>query len=193
MLPQPGPAAPGSRPLLGMLRLARGRVDGLEQFGDTPQAYLASLAPALGFQIVGALLMVGVVGPVLALAIFLFILVLQLAPAVLSHALARAWGREERWLRYATAYNWCQWALLLALLALLVVLQTALQFGLPEAAANVAQVYGMGAYGLWLNWLLARHGLNLSRARAALLVGLTNLGTLLLAFGPGFVARALGG
>lgn len=193
MLPQPGPAAPGPRPLLGMLRLARGRVDGLEQFGDTPQAYLASLAPALGFQIVGALLMVGVVGPVLALAIFLFILVLQLAPAVLSHALARAWGREERWLRYATAYNWCQWALLLALLALLVVLQTALQFGLPEATANVAQVYGMGAYGLWLNWLLARHGLDLSRTRAALLVGLTNLGTLLLAFGPGFVARALAG
>ena len=195
MLPKrgPGPAAPGLRPLLGMLRLARGRVDGLEQFGDTPQAYLASLAPPLGFQIVGAVLVVGTVGPVPALAIFLATLVVQLAPAVLSHALARAWGREARWLRYATAFNWCQWALPLAVMALLVVLQAGLLLGLPEGAAEAALLFGLGAYGLWLNWLLARHGLELSRARAALLVGLTNLGTVLLAAGPGLVVRALAG
>lgn len=189
----PGPLAPGLRPLLGMLRLARGRVDGLELFGDTPQAFLGSLTPPLGFQIVGALLMVGAVGPAQALAAFLSTLVLLLAPAVLSHALARAWGQEARWLRYATAYNWCQWALLLAFMALLIVLQTGMQFGLPEATADAALVYGMGAYGLWLNWLLARHGLSLSRGRAALLVGLTNLGTILLAFGPGLAMRALAG
>ncbi len=193
MMPKrgPGPAAPGLRPLLGMLRLARGRVDGLAQFGDTPQAFLASLTPPLGFLIVGAVLMLASDGPVRALTTFLATLVMQLAPAVLSHALARAWGREALWVRYATAFNWCQWALPLAVMALLIVLQAGMQLGLPESAADAALVFGMGAYGLWLNWLLARHGLDLSRGRAALLVGLTNLGTALLALGPSLVARWL--
>ena len=187
----PGPKAPGLRPLLGMLRLARGRVDGLEQFGDTAQAFLSSLAPLLAFPIVGALLLLLSDGPVKALATLLVTLVVQLAPAVLSHALARFWGREGRWMRYATAFNWCQWALPLAAMALLIVLQAGMQLGLPEGAADFALLLGLGAYGLWLNWLLARHGLGLSRFRAALLVALTNLGTVLLVAGPGLIARAL--
>ena len=186
------PAAVGLRPLLGMLRLARGRVDGLEQFGDTPQAFLASLAPLLAFPIVGALLLLMSDGPVRALSTLLVTIVAQLTPAVLSHALARAWGREEHWLRYATAFNWCQWALPLAAMALLIVLQTALRLGLPESTADVALVLGLAAYALWLNWLLARHGLRLSRVRAAGLVALTNLGTIVLALGPGLLMRALG-
>jgi hypothetical protein len=191
MMPKAGPKAPGLRPLVGMLRLARGRVDGLEQFGDTPQAFLSSLAPLLAFPIVGALLLLASDGPVKALATLLVTLVVQLAPAVLSHALARFWGREAAWTRYATAFNWCQWALPLAALALLVVLQAGMQIGLPEEAADAALLAGLGAYGLWLNWLLARHGLDLSRGRAALLVVATNLGTVLLVAGPGVVARAL--
>lgn len=183
---------PGLRPLRGMLRLARGRVDGLEQFGDTPQAFLASLAPPLGFQIVAALLLLVSEGLEKALATLLVTVVVQLAPAVLSHALARIWGREGRWLRYATAFNWCQWALPLAVMALLIILQAGMQLGLPEDVADALLILGLGAYGLWLNWLLARHGLDLSRLRAALLVAATNLGTILLAFGPGALARALG-
>jgi hypothetical protein len=174
-----------------MLRLARGRVDGLAQFGDTAQAFLSSLAPLLAFPIVGALLLLASGEAEKALATLLVTLVLQLAPPVLSHALARAWGREAAWMRYATAFNWCQWALPLAAMALLIVLQAGMQLGLPEGAADLALVLGLGAYGLWLNWLLARHGLDLSRGRAALLVGLTNLGTVLLAAGPGLIARAL--
>lgn len=186
------PVTPGLRPLLGMVRLARGRVDGLEQFGDTPQAFLASLAPLLAFPIVGALLLLTTDGPVRALATLLVTLVAQLSPPVLSHALARAWGREAQWLRYATAFNWCQWALPLAAMALLIVLQAALQAGLPEDAADAALILGLAAYGLWLNWLLARHGLGLSRARAAALVMLTNLGTILLALGPRLLVEAFG-
>lgn len=186
------PAKPGLRPLLGMVRLARGRVDGLEQFGDTPQAFLASLAPLLAFPIVGALLLLVSDGPLRALGTLLFTLVAQLSPPVLSHALARAWGREAQWLRYATAFNWCQWALPLAAMALLIVLQTALRAGLPEDAADTMLVLGLAAYGLWLNWLLARHGLSLSRGRAAALVALTNLGTILLALGPRLLVGAMG-
>ncbi len=190
--PKPGQGAPALRPLRGMLRLARGRVDGLAEFGDTPQAFLSSLAPLLAFPIVGALLLLVSDGPVKALATLLVTLVVQLAPAVLSHALARRWGRDAAWLRYATAFNWCQWALPLAAMALLVVLQAGMQLGLSEDVADAALLAGLGVYGLWLNWLLARHGLDLSRGRAALLVAATNLGTAALVAGPGMVARALG-
>jgi hypothetical protein len=179
------------KPLLGMARLARGRVDGLAQFGDTPHAFLASLAPLLAFPIVGAALMLTTDGPIRALATLFATVVAQVAPAVLSHALARAWGRERQWLRYATAFNWCQWALPLAAMALLIVQQFAIQLGLPEAAADQLLLVGLAAYGLWLNWLLARHGLNLSRGRAAGLVALTNLGTIVLAIGPRLVVLAL--
>ncbi len=186
------PTAPGLRPLLGMVRLARGRVDGLQQFGDTPQAFLASLAPPLAFAIVGALLLLVSEGLGRALATLLVAIVLQLTPPVLSHALARFWGREAQWLRYATAFNWCQWALPLAMMAMLIALQAALQVGLPEDAADATFTVGLAAYGLWLNWLLARHGLNLSAGRAAALVALTNLGTVLLALGPRLLVGALG-
>ena len=181
------------KPLLGMVRLARGRVDGLAQFGDTAQAFLASLAPLLAFPIVGAALLLTTDGPIRALATLFATLVAQLAPAVLSHALARAWGREAQWLRYATAFNWCQWALPLAAMALLLVLQFALRLGLPEDAADQVLILGLAAYGLWLNWLLARYGLSLSRGRAAALVALTNLGTLVLAIGPRLLVLALVG
>ncbi len=186
------PTAPGLRPLLGMVRLARGRVDGLAQFGDTPQAFLASLAPLLAFPIVGALLLLTTDGPVRALTTLLVTLVAQLSPPVLSHALARAWGREAQWLRYATAFNWCQWALPLAAMAMLIVLQAALRLGLSEEAADQTLIVGLAAYGLWLNWLLARHGLSLSRGRAAGLVALTNIGTIVLAIGPRLLVMALG-
>ncbi len=180
------------KPLLGMARLARGRVDGLEQFGDTPQAFLASLAPLLAFPIVGAALSLASDGVLRALATLFATVVLQLAPAVLSHALARAWGREAQWLRYATAFNWCQWALPLAAVALLIVQQFALWLGLPKDAASQMLIVGLAAYGLWLNWLLARHGLSLSRGRAAGLVALTNLGTIVLAVGPQVLLLVLG-
>ena len=45
-----------------------------------------------------------------ALSLLGLTVVAQLAPPVLSHALARRWGREHLWLHYATAYNWCYWA-----------------------------------------------------------------------------------
>jgi len=172
------------RPLLGMTRLARGRVDGLALFGDTPQAFLSSLAPLLAFPIVGAALLLISDGVFPALAALLGTIVAQLAPAVLSHVLARMWGREARWLRYATAFNWCQWALPLAAVAPLIVLQLAIRFGLAADTASQTLILGLVAYGLWLNWFLARHGLDLSRGRAAALVALTNLGTVVLAIGP---------
>lgn len=186
MTPEPRP-----RPLVGMARIARGRIDGLTLFGDTPQAFLSSLAPLLAFPLVGALMLLSSSGTSRAVLTLLVTLVAQLAPPVLSHALARAWGREHLWLRYATAFNWCQWALPLAAMALLIVLQIGMAAGLPGPVADLLLLFGIAGYGLWLNWLLARHGLELSAGWAAGLVALVNIGTIVLALGPRLLLNLL--
>ena len=170
--------------VLGVARLARGRADGMAQFGDTVQAFLASLAPLLAFPLVGSffLLLSGKVAG--ALLITLVSCVALLAPPVLSHALARLWGREADWLRYATAFNWCQWAVPLAALALLLVLRPAVGAGPPGPAAGNAFLLGLGAYTLWLQGFLARHGLGVSWPRALAVVLVTNAGSALLVLGP---------
>jgi hypothetical protein len=39
--------------LVGILRIAYGRADGVGCFGSTPQAFLSSLAPLVAFPLVG--------------------------------------------------------------------------------------------------------------------------------------------
>lgn len=174
-------------PLRGAARLARGRMDGLQAFGSTPDAVLASLAPLLAVPFAGALwaLLHGQVER--ALTAVGFTVTAQLAPLVLSHGLARLWGREEGWLRYAAAYNWLQWAILAVALVLPVVLEG---FGLPDRTAIQIYAFLLLGYVLWLNGRLARHGLGLSWPRSALLVAVVLLGSTLLAIGP-LVAQAV--
>ena len=93
-----------------------------------------------------------------------------LLPMVASEALARRWGRGERWMRYIVAVNWCQWAMPFAVVAALVGGHTAALLGLPGELAAGAAMLGVLAYYFCLQWFLARHGLDLTRARAALLV-----------------------
>ena len=170
--------------LRGVLLLARGRAEGLRQFGDTPQAFLASLAPLIAFPLVGYLLLAAGGHGATAIAGLLGTLCALLAPPVISFELTRWWGRQELWLRYATAVNWCQWAIPLLASALLLVVYPVLAQLLSDNAAGVAVIAAIAAYALWLHWFLARHALALSGARAALLVGLVNLGTALLVLGP---------
>ena len=179
----PGRAA-SANVLIGMARVARGRPDGIARFGDTPQAFLTSLAPLIAFPLVGgALVLVG--GHALeGFTDLLATACALLAPPVLSHEMARLWRREALWLRFATAFNWCQWLLPLLGTALMLVLGMASAVGLSAHAAGVLLVLGLGGYGLWLHWFLARHGLQLSGMRAALLVIGVNLGTVLLVLGP---------
>lgn len=168
-------------PLRGTARLAWGRMDGLQAFGSTPDAVLASLVPLLAVPFAGALwaLLHGQVAR--ALTAVGFTITAQLAPLVLSHALARLWGREEGWLRYATAYNWLQWAILAVALVLPVLLEG---FGLPDRTAIQVYAFLLLGYVLWLNGRLARHGLGLSWPRSVLLVAAVLLGSTLLAIGP---------
>ena len=170
--------------MIGAMEIALGRPKGLGRFGDTEQAYLASLAPMVALALVAAGLgMVSGVGMV-AVTSFFLMLVAQLAPAVLSHALAVRWGREGQWLRFATAFNWCQWVLPVFLFLLLVLVQGAVEAGVPQAGTGRFVVGALAVYALWLHWTLARHGLELSRIRAGVLVLLVNFGTGLLVVGP---------
>lgn len=180
--------------LAGVLRLMRGRMDGLAEFGATPAAFLASLAPLVAFALVGAVLLAnqpsvsaGFTG------LFLELLVVHLAPPVVSHAIARYWDREDWWLRYATAYNWLQCALPLAVLPLAIVMQVLIGLGMPAGSAVRVGVVLFVGYVLWLQWMLARHGLDLSRGRGAAVVAGVYFGTYVLAIGPERLADWLGG
>ena len=177
--------------LLGIARLARGRPEGIEQFGGTQQAFMASLAPLIAFPLVasGWLLLDGSVGR--AVLGLLASLTALLGPPVISHALARRWGREAAWLRYAVAFNWCQWAIPLAAVALLLSLRLLAGLGLPAPTAANAFVLGLAAYATWLHWFIARHGLALSRLQAVAVSLLVNAGTVLLAIGPRVLQAAL--
>lgn len=174
--------------LTGIVRVASGRRDGIARFGTTREAFLASLAPLLAFPLVGGVLML-VEGQVLAGATqFLATLCAILAPPVLSFELARLWGRLPAWLRYATAMNWCQWAIPVLAVLLLGIAAPLLAAFMSQRAAVEIVIAIIGLYALWLHWFIACHGLDLSRIKAGVLVVLVNAGTALLVLGPALLA-----
>ncbi|MBV8522172.1 MAG: hypothetical protein JOY71_08605 [Acetobacteraceae bacterium] len=173
--------------VLGIARLAIGRADGFAAFGASPQAFLGSLAPLIAFAIVGAALVAVEGGGLQVLTGFLATVCSLLAPPVLSQALARVWRRDEQWLRYATAFNWCQWTIPVAGAILLAVLDILLLAGLSADAAGATLIIGLGAYGLWLHWFLLWRGLEVSVWRAALGVLGINFATAMILVGPQLV------
>jgi hypothetical protein len=176
--------------VVGVMRLARGRADGFSQFGATRESFLASLAPLIAFPLVGGVLMLVGGGGTGALSDLLATLCALIAPPVLSYEIARLWHREAAWLRFATAFNWCQWAIPVLGSMLLLALGMLVALGLPRNAARVLALLGLVGYGLWLHWFVARHGLGLSRFRAAVLVVGINLVTIIIVVGPRFLALA---
>jgi hypothetical protein len=165
----------------GVFLLARFRAAGFAEFGAAPQDFLNALAPLAGLTLAMTLMgaadgefLSGVLG-VLISAVGL------LAPPVITHGLAMRWGREAAWLRYAVAFTWCHWAVLMVFALTLFVLMLC-GFG-PDQAVDVARVALLG-YGLPMHWFLARRGLNIARWRAAVLVAAVELGTGALVIGP---------
>jgi hypothetical protein len=174
---------PGSI-VLGIVRLARGRPDGMQQFGASRDSFLASLAPLIAFPLVGGLLMLVGGGGLSAVSDLLATLCALVAPLVLSFEAARLWRRQQFWLRFATAFNWCQWVIPVVGSVLLLVFGVMAALGLPRQTARIGVVFGLLSYALWLHWFLARYGLGLSRSRALLMVIAVNFTTALLVVGP---------
>jgi hypothetical protein len=177
--------------LVGIMRIARGRADGIACFGASPQAFLSSLAPLLAFPLVGAVLAAFSEGPRRALTSLAVTLCALLTPAVLSFELARRWGRQDAWLRFATAFNWCEWILPVLAFLVMLPLSLAIAAGLDETAATFVLAGSLAGYGLWLHWFLASRALGLSTLRAITLVILVNLGTVAAVMGPRLLAKLL--
>ncbi|MFT8778062.1 MAG: hypothetical protein ABF893_15625, partial [Gluconacetobacter liquefaciens] len=153
-----------------MMLLGRGRRDGMNCFGNTPDAVLAALAPRVALWLVGGVLTLAQAPTMLSGAKIVFSLCLVLTPVVLTHQLARLWGREALWPRYMAAALWCDWLVLFVMLAAVAVVA-----GLMPAAVGVTRsallLNGIiFAYNLWLTWFVARAGLALGVWRALMVV-----------------------
>lgn len=178
--------------VVGMLRVARGRADGIACFGSSAQAFLSSLAPLIAFPLVGTILGAFSEGPRRALTSLAMTACALLTPAVVSYELARFWQRRDLWIRFATAFNWCEWILPILACLLMIPLSVAISVGLTEQVASFVLLGCLGTYGLWLHWFLARNALDLSVLRAAGLVFLVNLGTVVAVVGPSLLGRHVG-
>lgn len=179
---------------IGIARLARFRSDGFAHFSATTQGVANSLAPLLAFPLVGAVLQLAQGQGHAALADLLATIIALLAPLVLTHALAARWGRQAEWNRYATASNWCQWALPAMFVAMLMAMFLLASMGVvvgPEGSVIV--LLGVVGYGIALHWFLARRGLDLPRGRAMVLVLVTDISTAALVLAPRLLADAMTG
>jgi hypothetical protein len=138
--------------LIGILRIARGRADGIECFGSSSQAFLSSLAPLIAFPLVGTVLAMFAEGPKRALTGLAVTLCALLTPAVVSYELARFWKRGDAWAQFATAFNWCEWILPVLACLVIVPLSVAITSGMGETAASLVLVGCLGAYGCTGSW-----------------------------------------
>ena len=172
----------------GVFLVATGQPAGLEYFSGAPPRFLASLASLAIWPLVGVVALVTGSGGPEMLSDVLASVCAVLAPPVLSYEFASRWGRADHWARYATAFNWSQWALPVVGVVLITLLGILDKAGMPSRASLTLLVLGFSAYGLWLHWFLACHGLALSRFRAALLVVAINLVTVLLVLLPRILA-----
>lgn len=183
-------AGNGGSIVRGVLLLARGRAEGLLEFGSTPEAFGASLAPLIAFPLVAAALIAANGQPRLAAIAFLSRLCGVLVLAVITQGFAQLMKREALWLRAVTALNWVFWILVpMAVLAGFVASVLA-ALGLGELRAEAVGLVLLGAYLLWLHWFVVRNALQLSGWTAAVLVVVTNVAIGLLTLGPDLVGMA---
>jgi len=175
--------------LRAIIEIATGRARGLERFGATPRDFLRSLYVLMAVPGISILVLMGRRGLGVALAVLLLLLCALLAPPVISHAMARLWGREAEWLRFAVAFNWSRFAVLAVFAIALMAISVLIGLGMPPESAGQVMVAGMSGYSLWLEWFIARHGLRISAGRALATVLAINVGTFLLLGVPSMIVR----
>lgn len=177
----------GGNILRGILLLARGRATGIAEFGNTSDALAASLAPLIAFPLVGSAMIAMNGQPALAGLAFLSRLCGVLVLPVITQFYAKLTGRQEFWLRTATALNWSFWILIPILLVAAFLGAMLVTTGLSEIRAEEIVIVLLAAYMLWLHWFIVRTGLRLSVWLAVGLVLSTNCAIGLLTFGPDLV------
>jgi hypothetical protein len=183
-----GTRSHSARVILAVFALARFDRRGFDLLPVSPEAFLTSLAPLVAFPLTSAGLLLADGGGIAVISDFFATLAALLAAPVLSHALASAFGREALWLRYAIAFNWCQWVIPVAAGVLILLSQAAVTLGAEANLAMYGAFAALALYALWLHWFLVRKGLDLSPFRAGLVVVLVNLTSGALLFGPEIMA-----
>jgi hypothetical protein len=93
-------------------------------------------------------------------------------------------GRENFWLRTATALNWSFWLLIPLLFVAAFIVAALVTAGVPDIKAEATVIVLLCVYMLWLHWFTVRSGLNLSVWRSVGLVFISNIVIGLLTFGP---------
>jgi hypothetical protein len=86
--------------------------------------------------------------------------------AVLSHAIAAAIGRSERWPRFIAVWNWCNVVQYLMML----VSALPLLIGVPSWISEAVWLVAIG-WALWLEWFATRLALEVGPYQAAALTG----------------------
>jgi len=184
-------APPRRSVIRGIYRLGRFRPEGFAEFEPSRQGFLNSLAPPLGLMLVACSLLAVQIGFLGGLQLLVVFVVALLGPLVVGEAVATRMGRGEYWLRYATAFNWCQWAIpVVGVLAVMGAGMLAVG-GAPEGfVRQVLRVVILG-YVLALYLFLARHGLGLGWGPALAFVVAMHLGGGLLLVVPELLLRGL--
>ena len=183
----------GTKVLRGLFLLARGRAAGMADFANTSNSLTASIAPLIAFPLVGALLLIMKGDVTDGLISFTAQLCVALAPALITYEFARRWGREDVWLRTASALNWSFWMILPLLMLAAALGAMLVSLGVHDNIAEAMMIAVMGCYVMWLHWFIVRTGLNIGGWQAVLLVIVTNVAVGLLALGPDLIDMAMGG
>jgi hypothetical protein len=167
------PAKPKRRSAVGLLLLAAGRHAGFGYFGADREAYLASLAPLLALTLVPCALVALAGAPRFGASLGLMTLCQILAPAVIADWLCGRWGCRDRWPLFANIMNWTPLLVLIVLAPAVALARLLLVFGVSEKMASDAAMLAVSLYGVWFQWRVARGALQISRWRAAQLLGAT--------------------
>lgn len=175
----------------GIYRLARFRPEGFGEFEATRQGFLNSLAPPLALMLVACALLAVQLGLLGGLQLLLVFMVALLGPLVVGEAVATRMGRGQHWLRYAVAFNWCQWAI--PALGVLAVLGAGIlaAAGAPEGFVRQLLRLVILGYVLALYLFLARRGLGLRWGSAVAFVVAMHLGGGLLLVLPELLIQLL--
>lgn len=187
MVRQP-PDRPGEAVLAGLWEIGRLRAAGVARFAATPEGLLASFLPGLILSLFGGLMAVMRDQAWFGLSSLLQTVCAVLAVPVLSQSLLQLWGAEGGWLRYATAYGWSRWLLLVAVVLMLFVAYVAAGLGIsPQLALGTATLLAV-VYIVAIDWLIARVALGLGWWRTLLLLLFVEIGTVVLVLGPTVIA-----
>lgn len=156
--------------LRGLAKLACGNAKGIEEFSGTAEGFGASLAPLIAIPLVQAI-MEAVRGDwkISILGFFINLCGVLMLPVV-TYEFAKAFKRQERWLRMVTALNWCTWLCLPAIFLASILGDIIAQSGLSLARVELLMIAGVMVYLVWNRWFVLKTGLQIKGWQALLVL-----------------------